>query len=457
MFTPPPSPLPPGPSQKRPCTVPVLGSSSPEDDVFLSATPSGGSSSSWLRSSLSSLSPLPVRETPSPPPAACAQDLHVRSVEAKKRTARRTRWTILLVPAALILIAASTRYLSHPVALDVLVPDYAAEDWQTWAATLTDWRPHKRHPSPQGSGEEPITGPISFPSGISDAGSSLSTGSLSTVLSLDPSATSTTSTPMVSAPSSAAAPTIPQTPPVLPTPFPQALDTTLSQNFSSVGCQNFFVNMTQTGPFLTCRPFSLLLQESSAFINAQTNISLLNTIVWGTCNTDPSEEECVANMEWFATTLQEQCTAELKANYATVTKTLLGLQSYSLLRQAACAADPTLDNNTYCYISATLSSSREDVYFYSLPFGIPLTNGSAPSCSGCTRNLMDLYAVQGTNISGLQKTYDGAAAMTDQTCGGGFARQEVFTSSNDARHESRVRAYAVLAGALAVAGALAFA
>ena len=61
-------------------------------------------------------------------------------------------------------------------------------------------------------------------------------------------------------------PTIPATPPVLPTPFPQPLDQTLNQNYSTVSCQNFFTNMTQSPAFRSCRAFSLLSQSSNAFI-----------------------------------------------------------------------------------------------------------------------------------------------------------------------------------------------
>ncbi|EMD35597.1 hypothetical protein CERSUDRAFT_85543 [Gelatoporia subvermispora B] len=458
MFTPPPSPAPPEVSQKQSCTVPLSSLSSyVKDDVFLSPTSSSGPSSSWLRSSFSHLPQTPLRETPSPPPP-CSEQLHARSVESKKRTGRRTRWTILLVPAILIFITASTRYLSHPAALDALSPDYAAEDWQTWTAALQDWRPHKRHPFPQGSGEEPATNPIVFPSGVGPGVSTASTVISTPSLSVDPSVASSVSP---AAPSSSATdgptPTIPMTPPVLPTPFPQPLDTIISQNFSSEGCLDFFTNMTQTGPFLTCRPFSLLLQLSSAFINAQTNISLLNTIVWGTCNTDPTMDECIANMEWFATALQQECTTELKGNYATVVNTLMGLQSYSVLRQAACAPDPVTNGTTYCYISAMLSSSRADAYYYTLPLDIALPNNSIPSCSTCTQNLMDLYVLQGTNNTGLEKTYDAAAAITDNKCGGGFAKQAQFntTSSSSASRNTGIKTCWMLASILAIITAVA--
>jgi hypothetical protein len=60
-------------------------------------------------------------------------------------------------------------------------------------------------------------------------------------------------------------PVIPTSTPVLPTPFPQPLDSSLTRNFTTSACYEFFLNMTNTLPFRSCRPFSLLLQSSSQF------------------------------------------------------------------------------------------------------------------------------------------------------------------------------------------------
>ncbi len=75
---------------------------------------------------------------------------------------------------------------------------------------------------------------------------------------------STSTTPVSNQP----VPTVPSSPLILPTPFPQAFDGSgIPQNFTSTSCAAFFSNMTATAPFRTCRPFSLLLGTSSAFIN----------------------------------------------------------------------------------------------------------------------------------------------------------------------------------------------
>ncbi|KAK7453243.1 hypothetical protein VKT23_011919 [Stygiomarasmius scandens] len=103
-------------------------------------------------------------------------------------------------------------------------------------------------------------------------------------------------------------PTIPVTPPVLPTPFlqptpfPQPWDESgLGLNFSTQGCLDFFQNMTNTAPFRSCRPFSVLSLWSSSFTAPQSNISLLNDILRGTCNPllDGGLDQFTQNMRWF--------------------------------------------------------------------------------------------------------------------------------------------------------------
>ncbi|KAH7925093.1 hypothetical protein BV22DRAFT_461158 [Leucogyrophana mollusca] len=200
MFTPPPSPLPP----------PMQQVSSAGDD-------------------LGQVNRTPVSDTPSYPDAPWHP--------TKRKGARSLRWTIYLVPLVLILIAASTRFATHPAAFDSFSPSAAQFEWRTWTAQLANWTPHERHLDSL----------------------SLSTASLGPAVDRP--------APLLSArgtPTTQGSTTVPVSP-VIPTPFPQPFDTTLSTNFSSNSCYNFFVNMTQTDAFRSCRPFSLLLMHSQAF------------------------------------------------------------------------------------------------------------------------------------------------------------------------------------------------
>ena len=174
------------------------------------------------------------------------------SLERKRTISRRTRWAVLLVPLVLVLITASTRFLTHPCAFDALSPSVPHTDSDAGVLeTLLDWTPHKRHPLP-----DPDPAPqVATTAAPSAQGSTLPATSAS-------SAAAATTTG-----ASATVPTIPATAPPLPTPFPQPFDDSLEANFSTTSCENFFLNMTATPAFRECRPFSLLLQSSSEFID----------------------------------------------------------------------------------------------------------------------------------------------------------------------------------------------
>lgn len=320
----------------------------------------------------------------------------------KRRAAVRTKWTILLVPLVLIIITLSTRHIAHPAFFDALsgLPDNCRSERQ-WSG----WGLHKRHPDPQTDGQSTVA----FPSSVS---SSLPASS--------------TSPPTPTSPN---VPTIPSNP-VLPTPFPQPFDTTLSSNFSTESCLNFYTNMTESAPFRQCRSFGLLLQSSSEFLQAQGNFSLLNDMVWGTCNTVLEFSQCIANMNWFAKSLNSECAAELGSGNVLVSETLTGLLVYSLMRNVGCQSNPS--TNVYCYISAAMNTNPSDLYFYQLPFGISLPNNTTPSCSACTKTIMDLYlsAVSGTDPNttdatvraSLSKTYASASQLSVNVCGNNYVQ-----------------------------------
>lgn len=58
---------------------------------------------------------------------------------------------------------------------------------------------------------------------------------------------------------------------------------------------------------------------------AQDNITLLNELVWGTCNTNTDVDQCNANLGWFVDTLEDTCSDDIKANNAVVLQTRDGM------------------------------------------------------------------------------------------------------------------------------------
>ena len=230
MFTPPPSPVP------LPATRPVLQRTDSGSDTL-------------------SIPTLSLEKPSSPPPISslASSNLGKGQVEKmlgsvmddKRRIARRTRWTVLLVPAVLLLVGLSSRHLSRNSALSEL---------ESFIHDSPPLHIHEHDVHHFAHKRSPQTATLSNSATPSES---------SLVNSQTPS--STTVVPQTSQ----TIPTVPDSsnPPPLPTPFPQPYDSTgATTNLSTVGCQNFFTNMTQSIEFRQCRPLSLLEQFSSEFI-----------------------------------------------------------------------------------------------------------------------------------------------------------------------------------------------
>ncbi|KAK2461305.1 hypothetical protein APHAL10511_006832 [Amanita phalloides] len=219
-------------------------------------------------------------------------------------------------------------------------------------------------------------------------------------------------------------PTVPSSPPVLPTPFPQPFSAGIPSDNMSVACVNFFTNMTNSLAFRSCRPFSMLFDSSDDFMNSQTNLSLANILVWATCNVTPGKDQCATNLEWFAGQLQMWCPRELQTNTPIATDTLTGLRAYSLMYDAACHVDPA--TNSYCYVEAVQNSNPSDLYIYQLPLNIMFPNSANPTCSPCSKDIMNLYIAALQNptlaldLNALVATYNSGARALDTQCGSSF-------------------------------------
>ena len=56
----------------------------------------------------------------------------------------------------------------------------------------------------------------------------------------------------------------------------------------------------------------------------QRNIATLNVILWGTCNTGLSEDQCITNMARFGQNTQTSCKRDLSAKNSVVLDALAG-------------------------------------------------------------------------------------------------------------------------------------
>jgi type IV secretory pathway VirB6-like protein len=109
---------------------------------------------------------------------------------------------------------------------------------------------------------------------------------------------------------------------------------------------------------------------------------------------------------------------------------LVGLQSYTMMRQVGCLPDQT--SSTYCYVEAAYNRNPSDLYFYSLPYGIPLPNNTNLSCSGCTKSVMALFGSQVNITDGLEKTYNAAANQASSKCGADYVHTHSAIASSSA-------------------------
>ena len=126
-------------------------------------------------------------------------------------------------------------------------------------------------------------------------------------------------------------------------------------------------------------------------------------------------------MNFFANDIQNACKVEIGKNNGLVQNTLAGLQAYSVLRTASCLTDQKQDSSqdSYCYVNAVQARNPGDLYYYSVPLGISLPNGTQSSCSACVKTVLTVYdtAHQQGNVPGLQKTYDDTIQKTQLACG----------------------------------------
>ncbi|KAF5343163.1 hypothetical protein D9758_017054 [Tetrapyrgos nigripes] len=352
-------------------------------------------------------------------------------------TPRRRLWPPLLIPLVLFLIAGCTRWMRHPAVIDLVV---GSEDGSLLGI-------HKRHPSAS----------ISFPTPSSTSASTSTSPSAST------------------SPSNQPVPTIPSSasPPPLPTPFPQPWDqSSLSLNFSTQGCYNFFLNMTNADSFRSCRSFGMLQSFSDSFVDAQTNVTLLNEVLWGTCNPPDGADTCTNTLRDWVDGIMASCGQEWDERNEIVVQTRVALLAYPLLLSTSCL--PLSNTNTYCYVSSIAQgpSSVSDIYLYSLPLGIPFPDSAKPSCGPCERDLLGSFGswLNSTSFSttssattsdtdptldpddtspavGLKKTYADAVQVVEGVCGEGFV-----TSGSTAGGSGPVGSHASGARGMSVRG-----
>ena len=216
MFTPPPSPQPPPLESFHPTDPPILSlSSSPSPPE----SPQGPHQS---RHPVLILSQPPLK---SDSRRRAAETSMLAIQDRKRQIAWRTGLTVIILPLLLALVTLLLRFSSRPLISDSLAGPSPRTHLNFAIGNIrAGHSPHALHRRQ-----------TSTTTMQSDKPSSTSTAAA-----IDfPSQTSSSSPPP-----SGSVPAVPSSPPVLPTPFPQPFETTLSLNFTTNSCTTFFLNMT---------------------------------------------------------------------------------------------------------------------------------------------------------------------------------------------------------------------
>ena len=182
------------------------------------------------------------------------------SHDTKRRAGRRILWAVILIP---FIVIAYTVYGGFQTSLvQSPAPDFSPPSWYGLNSHRSKWKSSHQSMRKRGSKLQSIVSSSSTSSSSISASSTPSSSTLSVPSLASPTSTTSSSVPV----QSQTLPTVPSNP-TIPTPFPQAFDGIITQNFTSSSCLNFFNNMTASLDFRACRPFSFLSTTSSTFIN----------------------------------------------------------------------------------------------------------------------------------------------------------------------------------------------
>ncbi|OAA67469.1 hypothetical protein ISF_03645 [Cordyceps fumosorosea ARSEF 2679] len=207
----------------------------------------------------------------------------------------------------------------------------------------------------------------------------------------------------------------------LPLPFDSAPSSIFkSTRSTNDACPNFMQKLLDDPTFKKCYPLSMMLRTSTSFFQASKQLVSIVRVLDATCA--PDVTQCDTFLTQAAKNLLDSanCKKEYDANQLQVTEAFRGLRAYRVLRAVGCLHDPTTQG--YCFAAAVTNiTNPSDVFFYSMPLGLPLPGGVTPSCGACTARTMAVFhAATADRAHPISGTYSNAAQQVNTICGPGF-------------------------------------
>ncbi|GES60283.1 hypothetical protein ATEIFO6365_0002061500 [Aspergillus terreus] len=207
----------------------------------------------------------------------------------------------------------------------------------------------------------------------------------------------------------------------LPTPF----DTSISNNFTSKSCPNFFKQFLADSAFTECYALSCLLRDSNSFFYTLRSAPATSHLLDLACAADSNK--CSNKMSELASSLikDSNCGKDYRLGNPVVTDAYTDFITYMPVYRATCLTSPT--TNDYCFVDAvTNTTNPADYNVYSVAFGSTLSSAPYPTCNACLQATMRVFATYAKVADQpLASSYLPSAQGINSKCGSGFVDANV--------------------------------
>ncbi|KAL2863929.1 uncharacterized protein BJX67DRAFT_232929 [Aspergillus lucknowensis] len=216
-------------------------------------------------------------------------------------------------------------------------------------------------------------------------------------------------------------------------PFPTTFDTSLSNNFTSDTCGDFFNTFLADSTFTNCHAISTLLRDSSSFFHILSSAASTSHVLDIACSADV--KSCASAMSNFASDLLDDgnCGQDYADGNPLVTNAYVNMITYEPIYRATCLQSP--DTTDYCFVDAlTNTSNPVDYDVYLLPYGSIINSKPFPTCNACLQATLDIFS-QWAQVDGqpLTDSYLPSAREINGHCGSDFANVSITAGQKDER------------------------